>query len=129
MTAKETMLAFFENQRMETTADYLRRGRHLADRDISELNARWIACVRDYAANFGTGHDHRPCEDLESERQVRGLEPPFESASEEFAALRAASEAQSDRLMRDPERLAQKERELTADLDAFRESLKDTKPN
>ena len=125
MTDKETMLAFFENKRMDATADYLRRGRHLAEVDIDELNARWIACFKDYAANFGTGHNHRPREDIESEMQVRGLQPPFESVAEEFAAVIAASKAQADRLLRDPVRLAQKEREITADLEAFQRSFKD----
>jgi hypothetical protein len=40
MTDKETMLAFFENKRMDATADCLRRGRQFADLPNDELDAR-----------------------------------------------------------------------------------------
>jgi hypothetical protein len=131
MDDNEMLLAYLKNEGMDATADYMRRGRHLANVDIGELNAQWIASFKDWVANLGQGqeYDQRPREDIESEMQVRGLQPPYESVAEESAVIKAALKTHGDDLMRDPVRSMQTERELRADLEAFQQSIKDAGTN
>jgi hypothetical protein len=116
MTDKDIVLAYFENMRLEATADYMRRGRHLANIDMEELNRRWVAEFKRWAPNIGTGNkfDHQPREDIESEMQARGIELPWALVSDEFKAMQKASRAFTDRLARDPARFAERESDKSA---------------
>jgi hypothetical protein len=121
------MLAYLENLRLEATADYVRRGRLLAALDEQELRRRWVDLFKLWvASDFDAGHDHQAREDVESELQLRGGEPPFDRVPDEMAAMSEKSKARTDAMLRNPElaeRLAQK---ISAELAAFRTGIKNT---
>jgi hypothetical protein len=131
MTDKETMLAYLENLKLEATAEYMRRGRHLANVDMEELSGWWVAAFKWWVPNISTGStfDHQPRIDIESEMRVRGIEPPWALVSDEFKAMQKASRDFTDQLARDPARLAQKEQQISEGLEAFQRSIKESKPN
>jgi hypothetical protein len=123
---KDLMLAYFENQQLDRLKDYLRRGRPLVDVEDEELTIRWIGEFRQWASNLSIGArtDHGDREDIEAEFQMRGKGPPFDLVPAELKALKAASRAYTDRLFRDPVRLAKAEREMSEELDKFERSSK-----
>ena len=49
--------AFLENEKLEQTRDYLRRGRPYAGLAPADLQARWVAAFRDFAADIGDDDD------------------------------------------------------------------------
>jgi hypothetical protein len=131
MTDKDIMLAYLENRRLEETADYLRRGRHLEGVANEELNQRWVVLFRRWVRSVGTSRrfDHQPRKDIESEMQLHGVEPPWALVQDELGAMEKASRAFTDALARDPVKLMQTERQIGEDLEAFQRSLRETKPN
>jgi hypothetical protein len=128
MTDEDVMLAYLENKQLEASADYVRRGRHLADVDSDELQWRWIADFKAWATNVRR-HDHKPREDIESELIIRGQPFPFEAVTEEWATILAANREFTKRLESDPALLTDVERKLVADVEAFHRSLKDAPQN
>jgi hypothetical protein len=131
MTKKDIVLAYLENIQLEATLDYVQRGRSLAQVDIDELKRRWVVEFKGWVANLETGNklDPRPREDIESEMKVRGTEPPWDLVSDDFEAMRKASRAYQARLAQNPAKLAQQERRISEDVEAFRRSIEDSKPN
>jgi hypothetical protein len=79
--------AFLENERFEQTRDYLRRGRPYAGLALVDLEARWVAAFRDFAADIGDDVDLVRMFDLEAEHRLRGLGLPEELVEEEQAVL------------------------------------------
>jgi hypothetical protein len=92
----ELVLAYLQNQRIEALEAYLKRGRQYADIDDQELNRRWIAAFKIWAAAAAAGvqSGHRERLDLDSEIALRGREAPFESVTEECRVLQAVAKAQ-----------------------------------
>lgn len=82
---RDTLLAFFENQQMMETADYLGRGRGLERLSTDQLLGRWVEAFR---AAFAVGGDplDRAFSDLCAEVRLRGLGEPLELVQAEFAA-------------------------------------------
>jgi hypothetical protein len=119
------MQAYLQSLRLEATADYVRRGRLLAEIDDEELRGRWVGLFRSWVmTDFGAGHDHRQREDVESELQLRGKDPPFDRVPDEMAAMSERSKSRTDAMLRNPElaeRLAQK---INVELAAFRTGIK-----
>jgi hypothetical protein len=125
MIKDQEMRAYLESLRLEATADYVRRGRLLAALDDKELCLRWADLFRGWvAADFGAGYDHKEREDVESELQLRGKDPPFDRVPGEMAALREKSKARTDALLGNPELAERVEQRINADLDAFRRGIK-----
>jgi hypothetical protein len=79
--------AFLENEKLEQTQDYLRRGRPYAGLVPADLQARWIAAFRDFAADIGDDDDLVRMFDLEAEYRLRGLRLPEELVAAEQEAL------------------------------------------
>jgi hypothetical protein len=131
MADKDIVLAYLENIRLQATADYVRRGRQLVDADTEELKQGWISEFRRWVGSLGTGDkiDQRPREDIESELQLRKTEPPFDLVQDELEKMQKASTAHTDQLLRDPLKLAQKEREVSEEIEAFRRSIDDATRN
>ncbi len=92
--------AFIENERLEQTRDYLHRGRPLAGLAPAELEARWVAAFRDFAADIGDDSDLVRLFDLEAEYRLRGVELPEELVEAEQAAMDRSME---DWLENDPQ--------------------------
>jgi hypothetical protein len=125
MIKDREMLAYLENLRLEATADYVRRGRLLAALDDEELCRRWVDLFKLWVAtDFDAGHDHRAREDVESELQLRGKEPPFDRVPDEMAAMSEKSKARTDAMLRNPELAQRMEQRIKADLAAFRCGVK-----
>lgn len=79
--------AFIENEKLEQTQDYLRRGRPYAGLAPDDLQARWIAAFRDFAADIGDDDDLVRLYDLEAEYRLRGLRLPEELVEAEQEML------------------------------------------
>jgi hypothetical protein len=90
MNLEDTLVAFMTSEGLDRTADYARRGRRFNGLDADDLNTRWIAAFRVWAAN---PRDRAESDDLEAELQLRGLKPPYDRVRKEFDALIAAAEA------------------------------------
>jgi hypothetical protein len=127
----DLVLAYLENVRLEATADYVRRGRQLSHVDVEELKQGWVAEFKRWVANLGSDNrvDPRPREDIESELQLRKIEPPWDLVQDELERMREASSAHMARLAEDPKKLEQKERMISEDVEAFRRNVDDAKRN
>ena len=79
--------AFLENEKLEQTQDYLRRGRPCAGLASADLQARWVAAFRDFAADIGDDDDIVRMFDLEAEYRLRRLRLPEELVTAEQEAL------------------------------------------
>jgi hypothetical protein len=124
MSDDPEMLAYLESLRLEATARYVRRGRLLAGLDDEELRRRWVRLFKLWIADYGSGHDHRERDDIESELQLRGLVPPYDRVPDELAVMREKWRAYRDELLKDPEQVKQMEQSLIARLEAFRRNIK-----
>jgi len=116
----DTLLAFFENQRMMETADYLGRGRAFGRWPTGRLRGRWVRVCRAAFAADGDPGD-RELSDLCAEFGLRGLELPLHhveaevaAATERAAAARAIRKAEGRRLVPDDDPLMVFLRELDA---------------
>ncbi|MDP1961765.1 MAG: hypothetical protein Q8K93_06145 [Reyranella sp.] len=92
--------AFLENEKLEQTRDYLRRGRPYAGLVPGDLQARWVAAFRDFAADIGDDDDLVRMFDLEAEYRLRGLRLPEELVVAEQEAL---DRGMADWLAEDPD--------------------------
>jgi hypothetical protein len=116
--------AYLANQQLEQLQDYLHRGRTLSEKSVEILNERWLELTSDWARDFGSKTDHREREDIQSELQLRKLEPPFDQAAEIIEEIRRKSR-EHDRS--DPERLARVEKSLNEAIANFEAASKGTK--
>lgn len=92
--------AFLENEKLEQTQDYLRRGRPYAGLAQADLQARWVAAFRDFAADVGDDDDLVRLFDLEAEYRLRDLRLPEELVEAEQEAL---DRGMADWLAEDPD--------------------------
>lgn len=79
--------AFIENEKLEQTQDYLRRGRPYAGFAPDDLQAGWVAAFRDFAADIGDDNDLVRMFDLEAEYRLRDLRLPEELVEAEQEML------------------------------------------
>jgi hypothetical protein len=79
--------AFLENEKLEQTNDYLRRARPYAGLDAADLEARWVAAFRDFAADIGDDSDIVRMFDLEAEYRLRRIRLPEELVAAEQERL------------------------------------------
>ena len=84
--------AFIENEKLEQTRDYLRRGRPYGGLAPHELQARWIEAFRDFAADIGDDDDLVRMFDLEAEYRLRDLSLPEELVAAEQEMMDRAME-------------------------------------
>lgn len=96
----EATSAFLENEKLEQTQDYLRRGRPYAGLAPADLPACWIAAFRNFAADVGDDDDLVRMFDLEAEYRLRGLRLPEEFVAAEQEAL---DRGMADWLAEDPD--------------------------
>lgn len=108
--------AFLENEKLEQTRDYLRRGRPCAGLAPDDLQARWIAAFRDFAADIGDDDDLVRMFDLEAEYRLRGLPLPMELVAAEQEALDRGME---DWLAEDPDSWDQMADQMVKEIAVF----------
>jgi len=85
--------AFLENEKLEQMQAYLGRGRRYAALAPADLEARWVAAFRDFAADIGDDEDLVRMFDLEAEYRLRGLDLPERLVAAEQAAFGRDMEA------------------------------------
>lgn len=85
--------AFIENEKLEQMQAYLGRGRRYAALAPADLEARWVAAFRDFAADIGDDEDLVRMFDLEAEYRLRGLDLPERLVAAEQAAFDRDMEA------------------------------------
>lgn len=79
--------AFLENEELEQTSDYLRRGRPYAGLAAADLEAGWVAAFRDFANDVGDDSDLVRMFDFEAEYRLRGVRLPEELVTAEQEML------------------------------------------
>lgn len=79
--------AFIENEKLEQTQAYVGRGRRYAALAPADLEARWVAAFRDFAADIGDDEDLVRMFDLEAEYRLRSLVLPEQLVAAEQEAL------------------------------------------
>jgi hypothetical protein len=119
--------AFIANEGLEQVESYVKRGRKFDALEIGDLEDRWVAAFKDWAACRSRREPGDPAEmdDAMAEIVLRGGQPPLARVRAEFNALRAAQ----DERMRDPATLLRMERDVAEQVDAFVEESKGKPPN
>jgi hypothetical protein len=119
---KATIEAFLESKALDRTADYVRRGRAFSGLGTADLEANWAEAFRQWAACNARGEtcNSITLDDLLSEIGLRQLQPPLHLVRAEFDMLKGVQDEQ----LSDPDVLQKKGHHLTAELDAFVESIK-----
>jgi len=122
---QDAVQAWLDNHTFEYAQAYARLGRQLRNVDSAELERRWIAGYRRWAAAAGREEfDHGELEDIEAELSLRGEEPPRDAVKAETDRLIAVVERMTAKLDRDPAQKARFESELA---DEFRQFLRSTR--
>jgi hypothetical protein len=101
---------------------YLKRGRPLADLPLEELRERWVVLMRAWAEHTPKREADSEREDIEAEMKVRRVEPPFDLVRDAVDALKDKSRKATAELLKDPNRLARAEQELSAQIAEFEAS-------
>ena len=106
---------------MDFAADYVRRGRAHRNLTDAELREEWKAAFRAHSQEPRPGLLRRTLQDFQAELDLRKLDPPFDAVREDLDRLTAAATATFEQLRADPERFEDVDKDLRADLTAFRE--------
>jgi hypothetical protein len=118
----ELRLSYLQNNQMEATADYLRRGRHHARLDLEDVKREWVSEFRRWVTGLciGRSTNRRTHEDFESELRVRPVEPPWEVVRQDIERMREAMDGRMRRLARDnPAKFAKQRRRFDEELEKF----------
>jgi hypothetical protein len=131
---EDLISAYLRNQELEEAQAYVDRGRKLAKVETRELKDRWVVAFRKMADarqawNHEPNGNRRNRTDIEAELLIRKVKLPYAAVEKEKAALLAAAKAGIRELQRDPARLLRVEVEFQADLTAFEEKVKKSRPN
>jgi hypothetical protein len=84
------MLAMLRNQDMEDLADYLNRGRLLAETPVDQLKSRWVQLMHEWVKNFKKT-DHRERNDIQAELGLRRIEIPMKLIEDLIPTLQGLS--------------------------------------
>jgi hypothetical protein len=122
------MLALLESDAMNKLAAYAERGRSHRNLSEQQLTDAWKQAFKN-VANDPHIYEARAAEnDLASEFQLRGLDPPYDEVKDDVQRFMSAAEAVAEELKKDPDRLAQTGENLMADMAALK-SARDKSKN
>jgi hypothetical protein len=113
---KADMMAHQENEAMNKLAAYAARGRLHKNLSEQQLKDAWKQALKNVANNPRVYEARSAENDLGSELKLRGLEPPYEEAKNDFKRFTSAVIAMAEDLRKDPVRLAQRGAEWMADI-------------
>ena len=82
-----TIMSLLADERLERTADYVRRKRPLLSAETDDLKARWVRQFRLFVSRPADRHVSDLLEDLESELALRGAELPQAEIREDAIAF------------------------------------------
>jgi hypothetical protein len=117
----EDLVSMFMAEQMDFAAGYVRRGRAHRNLTDAELVEAWKAAFGALSHVPRPGHLGEILQDFQAELDLRQLAPPFDAVGEDLDRLKAAIAEIFERLRADPERFDEVEKELQADLTAFRQ--------
>ena len=118
---RDDIASMFLAEQMDFAADYVKRGRAHRNLTDAELNEAWKAAFRAHSHEPRPGPLRRTLQDFQAELDLRQLAPPFDAVQEDLDRLKTAATEAFERLRADPERLEEVDKDLRADLIAFRE--------
>lgn len=125
--SKADIMALLESDAMNKLAAYAARGRSHRTLSEQQLTDAWKQAFKN-VANDPHIYEARAAEnDLASEFQLRGLDPPYDEVKDDVQRFMSAAEAVAEDLRKDPDRLAQKGVEWMADLAAFKSARDEPK--
>ena len=117
----EDLIAMLRVKEVDAAEAYVRRGRSHRGLTDAELAGAWMEAFRAYSDDPDPAQPFRAVmDDLESELNLRRIDPPFDSVRPELERLRAKAVRVLEQLKLDPERHAEFERDLQLDVTAFR---------
>jgi hypothetical protein len=126
--SKADIMALLESDAMNKLAAYAACGRSHRTLSEQQLTDAWKQAFKN-VANDPHIYEARAAEnDLASEFQLRGLDPPYDEVKDDVQRFMSVAEAVAEELRKDPGRLAQKGVEWMADLAAFK-SARDKSKN
>jgi hypothetical protein len=109
------------NMTADRIADYAARGRKHEHLEDQMLVLEWVLAVREMAEDVRDYKRKAVEDDLKSELQMRGMEPPLELVRDELDRYCAKfNRAIEEMRFNDPEAFAERSRRAEAYLDAFR---------
>jgi hypothetical protein len=124
---QSTVIAWMNNERMERTAAYVKRGRRLAKDDSAALKERWLITFKSFCDTLIVD-EQEECHDIESELELRGEEPPMELATGDIEKLAAAiKKHEKATRRRDPAKWIESNLRADAAFEAFAQSVKAAK--
>jgi hypothetical protein len=118
--ARDDVLAFLIENGMERVLGYLQEGRRFEALDGADLRSEWIAAFKVIAGNPVDPEFRKRFADLQDEMELRRIEPPYDEVKKELDAFVDHATQLYERLKADPERLAEVNQELQADIDAVK---------
>jgi hypothetical protein len=121
-----TVLAWMNSDRMERTADYVKRGRRLAKDDTAALKERWLITFKSLCDTLFVD-ELEASQEIECELELRGEEAPTELAVSEISKLAAALKRHMKIVRRDADKWDESNRRMNADFDAFAQSVEAAK--
>jgi hypothetical protein len=124
---RDDLVSMLMAEQMDFAADYVRRGRAHRNLTDAELSETWRAAFTAHSHVPLPGHLRGTLRDFHAELDLRQLAPPFDAVREDLDRLTAAAMETLERLRADPERFEDVEKELQADLTAFKEKRDQSK--
>jgi hypothetical protein len=118
---RDDLVSMLMAEQMDFAADYVRRGRAHRNLTDAELSEAWRAAFTAHSHVPLPGPLRRTLQDFQAELDLRKLDPPFDAVREDLDRLTAAATATFEQLRADPERFEDVDKDLRADLTAFRE--------
>ena len=119
-SASQAALDFIRSREVDRVADYMRRGRTHTMFSSDDLIAQWISSIKGMAdAPFDKGA-RTINNDLEAELSLRGMEPPYERATQCLARYTAIMSGEIERIRGNQEEWEQLMDDLVKDLQTFK---------
>lgn len=112
--------AFMIEREIDRTNEYIQQGRRFQSTTIADLNAKWIAAIKQRAANPTDSAPQKLADDLEVEMTIRGLTAPYDDVKAESEAFIAYVNGMTERVNAHPEQWREANEELQADIDAVK---------
>jgi hypothetical protein len=123
-----TVRAWMDSDRMERTADYVKRGRRLAKDDTAALKERWLITFKSLCDTRFLD-ELEVSQEIECELELRGEEAPTELVVADINKLAAALKKHMKTVRRDPVKWAESNRQANAHFDAFAQKVDAAKKN
>jgi len=117
---RDDITGFLTSDRVDKTADYLRRGRPHEGLKDEALAEQWIRAFKAMADDPRSLELRRAETDLQAEFDLRGLSAPFEPIEEAVEKYARAVDSILDEMKRDPDEYHRVNVELQQAIDEFR---------